>query len=473
MLEKNAVKLSARQETPAYDAEAALLCKNTAAGRRPTCHIETYGCQMNVRDSEILYGLLAACGYEKAAAKEEADLILFNTCCVREHAEKRVFGNIGAMRALKEAKPQLIIGVCGCMMQQEAIAKRMFKRFPYVNLIFGTHVQRRLPEMLLAVLSGERVLAISADENDVVEGLPSIREKSASAFVNINFGCNNYCTYCIVPFVRGPERSRRISDIVSECEQLVQRGFTELTLLGQNVNSYGHDLGDCDFSDLLTAVAAIDGLCRLRFMTSHPKDLTDKLIHTMAATEKVCHHVHLPMQSGNDRILKRMNRRYTRAHYFDIVHKLRAAMPDVELTTDIIVGFPGETEEEFADTLSAVSEIGFATAFTFKYSPRAGTAAATMPDQVDEAVKRERLQRLNDLQAVRTLENNEKYIGHVGTVLAEGYDEKTQCLYGKYQNFKMAYFPGDASLAGQYIKVKSERVRGNSLSGTIIKEDML
>lgn len=451
--------------------EAAAACKKMLDGRRAFCYIETYGCQMNVRDSETLYGLLSACGYEKAAGRGDADLLLFNTCCVREHAEKRVSGNIGALRALKEEKPDLIIGICGCMMQQEAVAARMFKRFPYVNLIFGTHVQRHLPEMLSAVLSGERVLAVSADEKDVIEGLPALRPEGASAFVNINFGCNNYCTYCIVPFVRGPERSRRPEDILCEAKRLVVRGCTELTLLGQNVNSYGLDLADTDFSELLAAVSKIEGLKRLRFMTSHPKDLTDKLIQTMAETPKVCHHVHLPMQSGSNNILKRMNRRYTREHYLEIVKKLRAAMPDVELTTDIIVGFPGETEEDFADTLSAVSEVGFATAFTFKYSPRTGTAAAKMPDQIEDAVKRERLKRLNDLQAIRTHENNEKYIGHTGMVLVEGYDEKTNAAYGKYQNFKMVYFPGERPLIGSYVRVKAERVRGNSLSGTMIEEE--
>ena len=455
-----------------FSKEAADFCKAKLSDRPYTCYIETYGCQMNVRDSEILYGLFRECGYGIAASKEEADLILFNTCCIRDHAEKRVFGNLGQLRALKDTNPDLIIGVCGCMMQQEQVAKRVMQRFPFVNLVFGTHVQRHLPEMLAAVLRGERVTAISSEEISVVEGLPSLIPEGVSSFVNINYGCNNYCTYCIVPFVRGPERSRRMEDILSEVKKLVSLGKTEITLLGQNVNSYGLDLVNCDFSDLLRETSKIEGLKRLRFMTSHPKDLTDKLIETMANTDKVCHHVHLPMQSGSNEILKRMNRKYTREKYLSIVEKLRAAMPDVELTTDIIVGFPGETEEDFQETMSIVSQVGYATAFTFKYSPREGTAAAKMSDQIDESVKSDRLARLNALQMQRTLENNEKYIGHEGTVLVEGIDEKTGALYGKYQNFKMVYFDGTPDQVGQYVRVRAERVRGNSLGGIQLKEEM-
>lgn len=435
----------------------------TGPGR--SYHIETYGCQMNVRDSETLTGLLVACGFSHAGSRESADLVLFNTCCVREHAEKRVFGNIGALREWKEEIPGRILAVCGCMMQQQQVAQKLFRRFLYVDLVFGTHMQKKLPELLFTALSGERVLAVSDDAAGIFEGLPAVRGGGVSSFVNINYGCNNYCTYCIVPYVRGPERSRAIPDIVKETELIVRGGGTEVTLLGQNVNSYGSDLAGVDFTDVLTVVNRIEGLFRIRFMTSHPKDLSDRLINAMANLDKVCHHVHLPLQSGSDRVLMAMNRKYSRAHYLDVVHKLRAAMPDVELTTDVIVGFPGETEAEFCDTLSLVDEVGFATAFTFKYSPRTGTAAADMPEQVDEAVKRERLGRLNALQAQKTLENNLKYVGHSGEALVEGYDHKSGAAYGKYRNFKMVYFPGDADLIGRYVTVRAERVRGNSLAG--------
>ncbi len=437
------------------------------AGPGRSYHIETYGCQMNVRDSETLAGLLDACGFSRAGGRENADLVLFNTCCVREHAEKRVFGNIGALREWKEEIPGRILAVCGCMMQQRQVAEKLFNRFPYVDLVFGTHMQKKLPELLFEALRGERMVAVSADDTAVVEGLPAVRGGGVSSFVNINYGCNNYCTYCIVPYVRGPERSRAIPDIVKETERIVQGGGTEVTLLGQNVNSYGSDLVGVDFSDVLAAVNRIAGLRRIRFMTSHPKDLSDRLIGAMSNLDKVCHHVHLPLQSGSDRILAAMNRKYTRAHYLDIVHKLRAAMPDLELTTDVIVGFPGETEAEFCDTLSLIDEVGFATAFTFKYSPRTGTAAAEMPEQVDEAVKRGRLSRLNALQTQKTLENNLKYVGHSGEVLVEGYDHKSGAAYGKYRNFKMVYFPGDAELIGRYVTVRAERVRGNSLAGKL------
>lgn len=428
--------------------------------------IETYGCQMNVRDSETLSGFLADAGYSKAVCREDADFILFNTCCVRDHAEKRVYGNIGALKPLKDAKPSLVIAVSGCMMQQEGVGAHVMKRFPYVNLVFGTHVLPHFPEMLHAVLRGERVLAVSTDEEGVTEGLPSGRPSGVSAFVNINFGCNNFCTYCIVPHVRGRERSRKPEDIVAECKCLADQGFSEVTLLGQNVNSYGQDLENCDFADLLTRVSEIENLRRVRFMTSHPKDLTPRLIDAIAALPKVCHHVHLPLQSGSDRILRLMNRKYTRDQYLATVAMLRARIPDVEITTDIIVGFPDEQDADFQDTLSLVEDVGFATAFTFKYSPRKGTVAAAMEQQISDTVKRERLKILNALQERKTRENNEKYVGYVGTVLVEGTDDRSGAmLYGKYANFKMVYFPGNPDLIGRYVRVRALKVRGNSLSG--------
>ena len=437
--------------------------------RRQSYHIETYGCQMNNRDSETIAGILTQIGYEKAADKASADLLLFNTCCVRDHAEKRVFGNIGALKERKELNPHCIIGVCGCMMQQEAVAKKLMTRFPFVDLVFGTHVLHRLPAMLSRVLSGERVIEINRDECSLVEGLVAERPSGVSAFVNIMYGCDNYCAYCIVPYVRGRERSRKPKDIISEIEGLVTNGRTEITLLGQNVNSYGNgSLGD-SFPGLLHKIAAIPGLRRIRFMSSHPKDLTDELIDAMASLAPVCHHLHLPVQSGSDSVLARMNRGYTAAHYRGIVEKLRARIPDLELTTDIIVGFPGETEEEFEQTLSLIQQVGYTAAFTFKYSPRSGTAAAVMPNQVSDVVKRERLKRLNDLQATITATAGKKHIGYIGEVLVEGCDTRDpDLIFGKFGNARMVYFSGNAELVGSYVQVRVTRARRNSLFGEML-----
>lgn len=429
--------------------------------------VETFGCQMNVRDSETIKGLLSRMGYAESPDKEHADLILFNTCCVRDHAEKRLMGNIGALKELKDAKPGLIIGICGCMMQQEDVAKKMLRRFPHVSLVFGTHVLFRLPEMLARVLNGERVAMTSEEDFAIAEGLPQLRDNPRSAFVNITYGCNNFCTYCIVPYVRGRERSRDAMAIRKEVEALCAGGITEITLLGQNVNSYANDLPEGSFAELLTDLNDVPGLRRLRFMSSHPKDLTDEVIHAIATNDRVCHHVHLPVQSGSNAILKRMNRKYTREQYLAIIQKLRAAIPDIEFTTDIIVGFPGETEEMFEETLSLVEEVGFAAAFTFAYSPRNGTPAARMADQVPEEEKKRRLYALNALQARKTVENNEKYIGYEGELLVEGYDTRGDdtMLYGKYQNFKMVYFPGSIDQLNTYVPVRVLRTGKNSLIG--------
>ncbi|MBR0081490.1 MAG: tRNA (N6-isopentenyl adenosine(37)-C2)-methylthiotransferase MiaB [Clostridia bacterium] len=432
-----------------------------------TFYVETFGCQMNVRDSETIKGILTNIGYGEAPDKEHADLILYNTCCVREHAEKRLMGNIGALKELKEANPGLIIGVCGCMMQQEGVAKKLLRRFPHVNLVFGTHVLHRLPEMLAHVFAGDRLAMTGEEDFAIAEGLPQLRDNPRSAFVNITFGCNNFCTYCIVPYVRGRERSRDPEAIRAEVAALCASGVTEITLLGQNVNSYANDLESGSFAELLSLLNDVPGLKRLRFMSSHPKDLNDDVIRAIRETDKVCHHVHLPVQSGSNAILRRMNRRYTREQYLEIIRKLREAVPDIEFTTDIIVGFPGETEEMFHETLSLVEEVGFAAAFTFAYSPRNGTPAARMEDQIPEDSKKRRLYELNDLQAQKTVENNQKYIGYTGELLVEGCDDRgtETMLYGKYQNFKMVYFPGDPSLLNRYVNVRVLRAERNSLIG--------
>ena len=431
-------------------------------------YIETFGCQMNVRDSETAAGLLETLGFSRGTDKENADLILFNTCCVRDHAEKRVFGNIGALKELKDENPNLIIGVFGCMMQQQEVAEKLYKRFPFVDIVFGTNLLSRLPAFIESADSGARTLAVDENNIHIEDDLPSIRTGKINAFVNINYGCDNFCTYCIVPFVRGRERSREMAAVVDEAKKLVFEGYSEITLLGQNVNSYGKDLPDASFAKLLSLVSEVEGLKRIRFMTSHPKDLSDEMIAAMASLPNVCHHVHLPMQSGSNEVLKQMNRKYTRERYLEIVKKLHAAMPDVELTTDIIVGFPGETEEDFLQTLDLVERVGFASAFTFKYSPRKGTRAATMEDQVPDVVKRERLHRLNELQERKSRENNEKYVDMTGIVHVEDCDQRNEPVcYGKFSNFKMVYFAGSPDLIGTYVPVTITNVRKNSLYGRI------
>ncbi len=427
--------------------------------------IETYGCQMNVRDSETIAGLLQRMGYLPAPSKEEANVILFNTCCVRDHAEKRLLANIGALKEQKEGDGSLIIGICGCMMQQADVAKKVMRRFPFVNFVFGTNALWRLPELMLDALGGERLILTEEEGFAICEGLPARRSNPFSAFVNITFGCDNFCSYCIVPYVRGRERSRALSDVVAEVRSLAEQGVTEVTLLGQNVNSYGKGM-DVDFADLLRAINGVDGIRRIRYMSSHPKDLTPRLMAAIAENDKVCHHMHLPVQSGSTAILERMNRRYSRESYLNLVQDLRRTVPDIELTTDVIVGFPGETEADFQDTLSLMDQVGFAAAFTFKYSPRKGTRAAEATDQVPEALKKERLKRLNDLQAVKTTENNKKYLGHRREVLVEGFDRRSETiLFGKLDTFKMVYFPGDEGLLGTYQTVSVTECARNSLLG--------
>ena len=436
-----------------------------------TFFVETFGCQMNVRDSETIKGVLSEIGYLEADCKESANVILYNTCCVRDHAEKRLMGNIGALKDQKQANPGLIIGICGCMMQQDGMAKKLLRRFPHVNLIFGTHVLYRLPELFSKVRNGERLAVTDESDFAIAEGLPMLRDNPRSAFVNIMYGCNNFCSYCIVPYVRGRERSRRPEDIRAEMTALCAAGVSEITLLGQNVNSYGNDIPDgISFATLLRQLNDVAGLKRLRFMSSHPKDLTEDVMQAIAECNHVCHHVHLPVQSGSDAVLKRMNRKYTRASYLTIIERLRALVPDIEFTTDVIVGFPGETDAEYQETLSLIDEVGFAAAFTFAYSPRVGTVAASMPDQVPESVKKQRLQTLNALQAKKTGENNRKYLGHVGEVLVEGCDARgaTTMLFGKYNNFKMVYFAGSPVLFDHYVTVRVDRIEKNSLLGEMI-----
>lgn len=438
-------------------------------GRKPAYFIETYGCQMNEHDSEKIAGILERCGYVPAASKADANIIFFNTCCVRDHAEKKVFGNIGALKKAKDQDPSLIIGVCGCMMQQKAVADKLFKRFPYLDIVFGTNELHMLPLLLEKVFNGERVELVREMDGEIAEGLPVKRAASVSQFVTIMYGCNNFCSYCIVPYVRGRERSRDVASILNEVRSLADNGVKEVTLLGQNVNSYYSEDDGVGFPKLLKLVSEVEGIERVRFMTSHPKDLSDELIAVMAEGGKICPHVHLPVQSGSDRILKLMNRHYDRQRYFSIVEKLRRDVPAVELTTDIIVGFPGETEEDFAATLDLVQKVGYSAAYTFKYSPRAGTKAAEMPEQISEEEKKQRLQRLNDAVALGLRAGNEKYMGMEGEVLVEGCDHRGETLaYGKLPCFKMVYFKGDESLIGRLCRVRITGVAKNSLAGELI-----
>ncbi len=451
--------------------EASASLMKELEGRGFQYYIESYGCQMNDHDAEKLSGMLQTCGFSPAPSKEEATLLLFNTCCVREHAEKRVFGNIGALKKRKENEPGLLIGVCGCMMQQREVAERLFKRFPFVDLVFGTHELHHFPLLLSRTLAGERVFSVRESDGEIVEGLPVVRGGSFSTFVTIMYGCNNFCSYCIVPYVRGRERSRAPGNIVAEVRSLAERGFREITLLGQNVNSYAYADDGVDFPELLRRVSTVEGIERIRFMTSHPKDLSPRLIEAMATLPKVCHHIHLPVQSGSNRILSEMNRRYTREKYLGLVEDIRAAVDGVELTTDIIVGFPGETEEDFEETLALVRQVGFSAAYTFMYSPRLGTRAAEMENQVPEEVKKDRLLRLNACSAEQLKVGNQKYIGQEGTVLVEGCDrrEKAPMAYGKLTNFKMVYFPGDAGLIGSMHHVRITGIQNNSLIGELVE----
>ena len=431
--------------------------------------VETFGCQMNVRDSETIKGILREIGYSESENKENADLILFNTCCVRDHAEKRLMGNIGALKELKDRNPGLIVGICGCMMQQEGIAKKLLRRFPHVSLIFGTNVLHRLPEMIRSVMNGERISITDRADDAIVEHLPRLRDNPRSAFVNIMYGCDNFCSYCIVPYVRGRERSRRPEDVRAEIESLTKNGITEITLLGQNVNSYGNDGSTgMHFADLLRYVSDVPGLKRLRFMSSHPKDLNEDVIRAIAALPNVCHHVHLPVQSGNDEILRRMNRKYTRRHYLSIIERLRLLVPDIEFTTDIIVGFPGETEEDLEETLDVVKRVGFDSAFTFIYSRRTGTPAASM-EQVPPEIVKERFDRLLALVQQTAAKRCERFEGRTMDVLVESVNRQDSSLVtGRIENNLVVHFPGSEDLIGQIVPVKMTQCKGFYYYGTRI-----
>lgn len=439
----------------------------SAQGITPTAYVETYGCQQNEADSEQLRGLLENCGYSICHEAEGADVVIFNTCAIREHAEQRVFGNLGALTHTKRRHPTQKIFVCGCMAGQEHVAERIRRSYPHVDGCFNPHHLWQLPEYLWTVLTAKkRVFATAEVPGVIAEGLPQRREGKIKAWVSIMYGCNNFCSYCIVPYVRGRERSRKPENVIAECRSLIEAGYKDITLLGQNVNSYGKDLGlGVDFADLLAEIAKIPGDYKLRFMTSHPKDASFKLFDTMASYPNIAHQFHLPVQSGNDRILKEMNRHYDRAQYLKLIEYGRMRMPDLVFTSDIIVGFPGETEEEFEDTLSLCEQVRYDALFTFIYSPRKGTPAASMPDPTTKAEKNARFDRLLAVQNRISEEKHRAYIGKTVTVLVDGTDG--DLLTARTEGGRLVRLAGDAErLMGQFVPVTITGCTTWSLTGT-------
>lgn len=437
-------------------------------GRPLTANITTFGCQMNARDSEKLVGILERMGYVEVP-DENADFVIYNTCTVRENANLRVYGRLGYLHSLKKKNPHMMIGLCGCMMQEAQVVEKLKKSYSFVNLIFGTHNIYKFAELVVSSLLSDRmIIDIWKDTDKIVEDLPVERKYPFKSGVNIMFGCNNFCSYCIVPYVRGRERSRNPKDIIREIERLVKDGVVEVMLLGQNVNSYGKNLEEpMTFAQLLTEIEKIEGLKRIRFMTSHPKDLSDELIEVMKNSKKICKHLHLPLQSGSSDILQKMNRRYDKEKYLNLVEKIRTAIPDISLTTDIIVGFPGETEEDFLETVDVVKKVRYDSAFTFIYSKRTGTPAAVMENQIPEDLVKDRFNRL--LETVQTIgrEMSARDTGKVMEVLVEEQNSQDKHLMtGRLSNNLLVHFEGDTSLIGQLCQVRLDECRGFYYMGT-------
>lgn len=442
-------------EQSVYTGRVADVLKTRVGGTPKACVI-TYGCQQNVSDSQHFKGMLLKMGYELTDKTDEADFILFNTCAVREHAEDRVWGNVGAVKKYKESNRNLILAVCGCMVQQPTAAKRFLKSYPYVDILFGTQVGHKLPEFIYRRLSGERRISdLTLDNANIVEDVPVFQDGGFKGFIPIMYGCDNFCSYCIVPYVRGRERSRTCESVITEAEKMVADGFKEIMLLGQNVNSYGKGLGeDINFAKLLRRINAIPGEFRIKFMTSNPKDCTEELLDAMKDCEKVERHLHLPFQSGSDEVLRRMNRRYTLQSYLEIIAAARERMPDVTFTSDVIVGFPDESEEDFEKTLELVRTVGFSALFTFIYSKREGTPAAIMPDGVTRAQKGERFDRLLRLQEKCAAKVLESMVGRTVTVLCEEYADGM--CFGKDEHQLNVKFASDENLTGSFVNVKIE-----------------
>ena len=456
---------------PQGDVERQLwYCEQVAAvtaqwPERPLAFVDTYGCQQNEADSERIRGYLRQMGYDFTTDEEQARIIVLNTCAIREHAEQRVLGNLGALVHVKRRNPEQIICLCGCMAQEAHVAEKVRQSFRHVDLVFGPHVLWKFPEYIHTLLTQRgRIFSNADDPGSIAEGIPVVRQDKVKAWVSIMYGCNNFCSYCIVPYVRGRERSRRPEDILAEVRQLAEEGYHDITLLGQNVNSYGKDLEEpMDFADLLEQVNAIPGDFLVRFMTSHPKDATHKLFETMARCEKVAPVLHLPFQAGSDRILKAMNRVYDRAGYLDKVRRLRQAIPDVVITSDVIVGFPGETAEEFEDTMTLIDEVRFDALFTFIFSPREGTPAAKMDDPIPKAEKAAHFQRLVERQDQISEEKHAAYIGKTVRCLVDGRDDKG--LTARTPGNRLVRLTGDEGLIGQFVDVKITGANKWSLSG--------
>ena len=433
----------------------------------PLAYVHSYGCQQNVNDGERIKGVLVDIGYGLCDKPEDADLILFNTCAVREHAEQRVFGNVGALKGLKEKKPGLIIGLCGCMANQKHVVEKLRQSYPYVDLVFGVDGIDTLPGLIARKLEKhKRILLEPAQRPVIVENLPIRRESEFRAWLPIMYGCDNFCTYCIVPYVRGREKSRRPGDILAEFRGLIAAGYKEITLLGQNVNSYGKGLEESiDFADLLNLLCSVPGDYQIRFMTSHPKDASRKLIDTIAAQPHLCKHLHLPVQCGSDRLLAKMNRHYTVEHYLELIDYARARVPGITFSSDIIVGFPGETEEDFQGTLDLVRKVGYMQLFTFIYSKREGTPAATYPDAITRQEKTDRMSRLLAVQDEIAMGLVRAQVGQTVRVLVEGYGRLEGTFSGRLDNNLTVEFPADASLMGQYVMVHLTDARATVLLG--------
>ncbi len=433
--------------------------------------ISTFGCQMNEHDSEKLAGMLNDMGYVETDKTGESDIIIYNTCCVRENAELKVYGHLGALKKLKESRPGLIIAVCGCMMQQQDVVLHIRKKYRHVDLIFGTHNLYKFPELVFNTInSGKAVIDVWSSTGSIAEDMPVERKDGIKAWVTVMYGCNNFCSYCIVPYVRGRERSRREKDIVNEVRMLGQQGYKEITLLGQNVNSYGLDLEESkSFADLLYSLEKVEGIERIRFMTSHPKDLSQDLIYAIRDCKKVCEHLHLPIQSGSTRILSEMNRKYSREQYLELVGRVKDNIPGISLTTDIIVGFPGESETDFDETIDIMERVRFDTAYTFLYSKRTGTPAAKNPDQVPEEIKKHRFDRLIAVQNKISREINDLLVGSVEEVLVEGLSKNSTTMYtGRTRSNKIVNFRGSSELPGKLVKVRIDASQTWSLEGTVI-----
>ena len=429
-------------------------------------YITTYGCQMNVHESEKIAGILSGLGYESCEEIEDADIAVFNTCCIRENAENHAFGNIGMLKKLKKANKNMIIAVGGCLTQQIGKADILHEKYPYVDIIFGTHNLGKLKDFILMKQTRKKaVIEVEECEGEIDEATKPLRTSYPNAWINITYGCNNFCSYCIVPYVRGRERSRRSENIIKEAEELVSLGYKEITLLGQNVNSYANGTNDISFPELLKRIASIEGKFRLRFMTSHPKDFSEELAKVIAGSPKICNSVHLPVQNGSNAVLKAMNRRYTVEDYLKKVEILKKYVPDCTLTTDLIVGFPNESDEDFEDTLRLVEKVGYSSAFTYVYSKRNGTAAAKMDGQISEEISKKRIMKLIELVNSQTRAQSAQYVGKTVEILCEDFDKKKGMYQGRDEYGRMAYFLSDKDEIGEFVNLKITSANGISLTG--------